>query len=268
MQPHHPRPCLLASPCSTGLGLDRPEVTFGRDVEILPMTFLYGETVVGNGAVIGPNTRVTDSSIAENAVVDASVVLEARVGPRAKVGPVSYLRAGTVLEADSKAGTCVEIKKSTVGEGSKVPHLSYIGDTTIGKNVNVGAGSITCNYDGEKKHVTRIDDGAIGSDTMLVAPVTIGERLSCGGGAPSRVMCLLVRWRLSALSRSLSTDGPNAGGRAKAKTKSEDPQARGQGTERTRRCPKRVSACWCLPGRVIPSSPKESRGTWASNLAT
>jgi bifunctional UDP-N-acetylglucosamine pyrophosphorylase/glucosamine-1-phosphate N-acetyltransferase len=161
-----------------------PEVTFGRDVEIMPMTFLYGETVVGNGAVIGPNTRVTDSSIAENAVVDASVVLEAEVGPRAKVGPVSYLRAGTVLEADSKAGACVEIKKSTVGEGSKVPHLSYIGDTTIGKNVNVGAGSITCNYDGEKKHATRIDDGAfIGSDTMLVAPVTIGEKAVTAAGS-------------------------------------------------------------------------------------
>ena len=105
-------------------------------------------------------------------------------GPRVKVGPVAYLRAGTVLEADSKAGSCVEIKKSTVGEGSKVPHLSYIGDATIGKNVNVGAGSITCNYDGFAKHATAIGDGAfVGSDTMLVAPVTVGEGAITAAGS-------------------------------------------------------------------------------------
>jgi bifunctional UDP-N-acetylglucosamine pyrophosphorylase/glucosamine-1-phosphate N-acetyltransferase len=161
-----------------------PGVVIGRDVELLPMTFLFGETVVGDRVVVGPNARLTDARIAEDAVVDASIVVSATVGPHASVGPVSYLRAGTVLEANSKAGACVEIKKSTVGEGSKVPHLSYIGDTTIGKNVNIGAGSITCNYDGERKHPTVIGDGAfIGSDTMLVAPVTVGEGAVTAAGS-------------------------------------------------------------------------------------
>ncbi len=161
-----------------------PDVRVGRDVELLPMTFALGQTTIGDRAVIGPNARLIDSTIAEGATVDASVVVGADVGRDATVGPVSYLRAGAVLEAGSKAGACVEIKKSIVGEGSKVPHLSYIGDTTIGKNVNVGAGTITCNYDGEKKHETHIEDGAfIGSDTMLVAPVTIGEGAVTAAGS-------------------------------------------------------------------------------------
>lgn len=152
-----------------------PAVEIGRDTEILPMTFLMGETRIGSGVTLGPDTRVTDSAIGDGAIVDSSVVVEAEVGEGAKVGPVAYLRPGAVLGKNSKAGTCVEIKKSTVGEGSKVPHLSYIGDATIGAGVNVGAGTITCNYDGFAKHKTVIEDGAfIGSDTMLVAPVTIG----------------------------------------------------------------------------------------------
>jgi len=161
-----------------------PDVQIGRDVEIEPMTFLMGDTRVGDGAVLGPNTRVTDSVVGEGAVVDSSVVISAVVGPRATVGPVAYLRPGAVLETGSKAGTCVEIKNSVVGEGSKVPHLSYIGDATIGRDVNVGAGTITCNYDGVHKHPTVIGDGAfIGSDTMLVAPVRIGEGAITGAGS-------------------------------------------------------------------------------------
>ena len=161
-----------------------PDVRLGRDVELRPMTFLLGETSVGDRAIIGPGTRLTDAEVAQDAVVDASVVVSAKVGPGVSVGPVAYLRAGTVLEAGSKAGACVEIKKSTVGEGSKVPHLSYIGDTTIGAGVNVGAGSITCNFDGREKHATRIEDGAfIGSDTMLVAPVTVGEGAVTAAGS-------------------------------------------------------------------------------------
>jgi len=161
-----------------------PHVELGRDVELLPMTFLLGRTLVGDGVRIGPSSRVTDSVIEEGAVVDASVVLGAHVGPGATVGPVAYLRPGARLEAGSKAGTCVEIKNSVVGEGSKVPHLSYIGDATIGRDVNVGAGSITCNYDGERKFPTTIGDGAfIGSDTMLVAPVEIGAGAITGAGS-------------------------------------------------------------------------------------
>ena len=161
-----------------------PYVTLGRDVELLPMTFLAGTTTVGDRAIIGPGTRITDSVIAEDAVVDASVVIGAHVGPGASVGPVSYLREGAVLEERSKAGACVEIKKSVIGPGSKVPHLSYIGDATIGAGVNIGAGSITCNYDGFSKNPTVIGDGAfIGSDTMLVAPVTIGAGAVTAAGS-------------------------------------------------------------------------------------
>jgi bifunctional UDP-N-acetylglucosamine pyrophosphorylase/glucosamine-1-phosphate N-acetyltransferase len=161
-----------------------PDVALGRDVELLPMTFLFGTTTVGDRAVIGPNARLTDATIAEDALVDASVVTRATVGPGAKVGPVAYLRQGTVLEALSKAGSCVEIKNSTVGRGSKVPHLSYIGDATIGEGANVGAGAITCNYDGADKHRTVIGDGAfIGSDTMLVAPVNVGARAVTAAGS-------------------------------------------------------------------------------------
>lgn len=161
-----------------------PDVRIGRDVELLPMTTLLGSTFVDTGAVLGPNTRVTDSSIGAGAVVDSSVLVGAQVGPGASVGPVSYLRPGAVLEARAKAGACVEIKNSVVGEGSKVPHLSYIGDATIGRDVNVGAGSITCNYDGVRKHPTTIGDGVfVGSDTMLVAPVHIGDAAVTGAGS-------------------------------------------------------------------------------------
>lgn len=152
-----------------------PGVEIGQDTEVLPMTSLMGKTSIGSGAVLGPNTRVTDSVIGDRAVVDSSVVVDAKIKAGATVGPVAYLRPGAVLEPRAKAGTCVEIKNSIIGEGSKVPHLSYIGDAHIGVGVNVGAGTITCNYDGSMKHGTIIGDGAfIGSDTMLVAPVTIG----------------------------------------------------------------------------------------------
>lgn len=161
-----------------------PHVVMGRDIVLEPMTFLMGSTEVADGARLGPNTRVTDSWIGPDAVVDSSVVVEARVGEGASVGPVAYLRPGAVLEARAKAGTSVEIKKSVIGEGSKVPHLSYIGDATIGVGVNIGAGTITCNYDGVHKHQTIVEDGAfIGSDTMLIAPVRIGEGAVIGAGS-------------------------------------------------------------------------------------
>jgi len=161
-----------------------PAVTIGRDVVIEPMTRLDGATTVGEGAHIGPSTRVSDSEIGIGATVDQSVVREARIGERATVGPNSFLRPGTVLAVGARVGSFVEVKNSTIGEGSKVPHLSYMGDATIGTNVNVGAGSITCNYDGRHKHPTVIGDGAfIGSDTMLVAPVEIGAGAITGAGS-------------------------------------------------------------------------------------
>lgn len=116
--------------------------------------------------------------------MDETVAVEAQVDDGATCGPRAYLRPAAHLCEGAKAGTHVEIKKSTVGKGSKVPHLSYIGDTTIGEDVNIGAGSITCNYDGRKKHATTIGDGAfIGSDTMMVAPVNIGAGAIIGAGS-------------------------------------------------------------------------------------
>lgn len=161
-----------------------PGVEIGRDVVLEPMTQVTGTTSIGDRAHIGPNCRIEDSVIAEGARIDSSVVLSAKVGSEAAVGPFAYLRPGAVLEHGAKAGTCVEIKNSTVGENSKVPHLSYIGDATIGRDVNVGAGTITCNYDGESKHRTTINDGAfLGSDTMLVAPVNIGRHAVTAAGS-------------------------------------------------------------------------------------
>lgn len=181
---------LLAGVTMTDPGLVwiGPDVRIGRDVEIWPMTFVMGDSRIGDGVTLGPDTRVTDSVIERGASVDSSVVVSATVGPDVVVGPRAYLRPGTVLEAGSRVGTSVEIKNSVVGAGSKVPHLSYIGDTVIGTDVNVGAGSITCNYDGHAKHRTEIGDGAfIGSDTMLVAPVRVGPgAVTAAGSAITR----------------------------------------------------------------------------------
>ncbi|GAB4277374.1 MAG: bifunctional UDP-N-acetylglucosamine diphosphorylase/glucosamine-1-phosphate N-acetyltransferase GlmU [Coriobacteriia bacterium] len=177
---------MLAGVTMTAPGLVwvSPGVSVGRDVVLEPMTFLAGSTVVEDGAHVGPNCRIVDSRVGERARVDSSVVLGAEVGPDANVGPMAYLRPGTVLGEGAKAGTFVEMKKTIVGDGSKVPHLSYMGDASIGKAVNVGAGSITCNYDGFSKHGTTIGDGAfIGSDTMFVAPVTVGPGAVIGAGS-------------------------------------------------------------------------------------
>ena len=161
-------------------------VTAGADTVLRPHTFLEGDTHIGTGCTIGPSSRLVDTQVDDGAEVTFSVVKQARIGPGVTVGPFTSLRPGTRLLAKAKAGSFVEMKATTVGAGSKVPHLSYMGDTEIGEGVNVGAGTITCNYDGETgvKSRTRIDDGVlIGSDTMLVAPVTVGEGAITGAGA-------------------------------------------------------------------------------------
>ena len=161
-----------------------PDVAIGRDVELWPQTYLLGATSVGEDSVIGPNTRLTDTQVGRACRVDETVAIEARIDDGATTGPRAYLRPGAHLCEGAKAGTHVEIKKSTVGAGSKVPHLSYIGDATIGAGVNIGAGSITCNYDGKRKWPTTIGDGAfIGSDTMMVAPVNIGAGAVVGASS-------------------------------------------------------------------------------------
>jgi bifunctional UDP-N-acetylglucosamine pyrophosphorylase/glucosamine-1-phosphate N-acetyltransferase len=146
--------------------------------------YLSGTTTVAAGAVVGPDVDASDSTIGPDARVRFSVLDQADVGRGATVGPYAYLRPGAVLKDGAKAGTYVEIKASVVGKGSKVPHLSYIGDTEIGEDSNIGAATVTVNYDGTNKHRTKIGDRVhIGSDTMLVAPVTIGDDAVTGAGS-------------------------------------------------------------------------------------
>ena len=159
-------------------------VRIGRDTIIMPMAHITGETTIDKGCTIGPCTTVNDSTIAEDCDVQYSVIDGCEIEAGANVGPFSRLRPVCRLGPDSKAGTFVEMKKTTVGRGSKVPHLSYMGDAQIGEDTNVGAGSITCNYDGENKFPTRIGDRSfIGSDTMMVAPVEIGDDAVTGAGS-------------------------------------------------------------------------------------
>ena len=160
------------------------DVTVAAGARIYPDVYLEGETSVGADAEVGPNVHATDTIIAEGAVVRWAVMDRAVVGRDANVGPFTHLRPGTELKEGSKAGEFVGIKNSTVGKGSKVPHLAYVGDTEIGEGSNIGAGTVTVNYDGFEKHRTRIGDRVrIGSDTMLVAPVEIGDDAYTGAGS-------------------------------------------------------------------------------------
>lgn len=182
---------LLRGHMDSGVTFVLPETTYlavdveiGRDTVVLPNCFLEPETSVGVGARIGPGVRLSKTRIGHGAEVSYSVLRDCEIGAKAQVGPYCSLRPGTVLRDGAKAGTFVEIKNSDVGAGSKVPHLSYMGDAVIGEDVNVGAGSITCNYDGIQKHRTIIEDGAfLGSDTMLIAPVSIGKGAATGAGS-------------------------------------------------------------------------------------
>lgn len=161
-----------------------PDVTIESDVTIYPNVQLYGATTIKEGTVIGSNTRLMNTIVGRDCNIEETIAIDATLDDHATAGPRAYLRPGAHLCEHAKAGTHVEIKKSTVGKNSKVPHLSYIGDTTIGEDVNIGAGSITCNYDGYNKHATKIGDGTfIGSDTMMVAPVEIGRDAVIGAGS-------------------------------------------------------------------------------------
>ena len=161
-----------------------PDAVIEQDVELLPMTFVLGNSSVGSGTIVGPNSRLKNTVVGRNCVIDETVAIGAVIDDDCNCGPRAYLRPEAHLCRGAKAGTHVEIKKSTIGEGSKVPHLSYIGDATLGSNVNIGAGSITCNYDGKHKWPTTIgDDSFIGSDTMMVAPVNIGTNVTIGAGS-------------------------------------------------------------------------------------
>ncbi len=162
-------------------------VTLAEDVEILPGTQLKGATLVQAGAIIGPDTTLVDTEVGAGATVKRTDATLAVIGANASVGPFAYLRPGTYLGADGKIGTFVETKNSTIGAGSKVPHLSYIGDTEIGEHTNIGAGAITANYDDLEKHRTRIGSHVhSGSHNVFVAPVTVGDGAKTGAGTVVR----------------------------------------------------------------------------------
>ncbi len=174
-----------------GVKIVDPDRTYiDSEVEIAPGAIIYpgvhleGATKVGANAQVGPDVLARDSEIGDDALVWYSVLRSAVVGSHCEVGPYASLRAGTVLADRSKVGTFVETKNAKLGEGAKAPHLTYLGDATVGSGTNIGAGTITCNFDGYEKHATVIgDDVFIGSDTMLVAPLTIGDRAITGAGS-------------------------------------------------------------------------------------
>ncbi len=163
------------------------EVEIAADARIEPGTSLHGQTSVGAGSTVGPLSTLIDTSLGEGVVVPHSYLVECDVRDGAQVGPFAYLRPGALLEPGAKAGTFVEVKNSSIGEGAKVPHLAYVGDAEIGAGSNLGAGTITANYDGFRKHRTVVGENArVGVDTMLIAPVEVGDSAYTGAGAVIR----------------------------------------------------------------------------------
>ncbi|MEF9904392.1 bifunctional UDP-N-acetylglucosamine diphosphorylase/glucosamine-1-phosphate N-acetyltransferase GlmU [Streptomyces sp. P9-A2] len=159
-------------------------VTFEQDVVVHPGTQLHGSTHLAEGCAVGPNARLTDTRVGAGARVDNTVSVGAEIGPEATVGPYAYLRPGTRLGRKGKIGTYVETKNASIGEGSKVPHLSYVGDATIGDFSNIGAASVFVNYDGQDKHHTSVGSHCrTGSDNMFVAPVTVGDGAYTAAGS-------------------------------------------------------------------------------------
>ena len=175
-----------------GVTIVDPETTYisdsasiGRDTIVYPNTYIYGETTIGSGCRVGPSAYIEDSRIGDDVEIRfSSYLVGCRVENGVVMGPFCHLRPEARIEKGAKIGNFVEIKKSRIGTGSKVPHLSYVGDADIGEGVNIGAGTITCNYDGVNKHITVVEDGAfIGSDTMLVAPIRVGAGATTAAGS-------------------------------------------------------------------------------------
>ncbi len=162
-----------------------PEVKIGMDTIINPNTYIYGKTNIGESCMIGPSVYIEDSDLGDKVEVKfSSYLTNCKIENGVTLGPFCHLRPEAHIAENAKIGNFVEIKKSKIGVGSKVPHLSYVGDATVGDNVNIGAGTITCNYDGVDKHQTIIEDNVfIGSDTMLVAPVRIGKEATTAAGS-------------------------------------------------------------------------------------
>jgi bifunctional UDP-N-acetylglucosamine pyrophosphorylase / glucosamine-1-phosphate N-acetyltransferase len=171
----------VADPAATWIDAD---VEIEPDAVIEPGTALRGRTRVGRGSVVGPHTTLIDSILGADVTAPHSYLVQCEVAEGSQVGPFAHLRPGATLRKGAKAGAFVEIKGSEIGEGAKVPHLSYVGDAEVGAGSNIGAGTVTVNYDGFRKHRTKIGERArIGSDTMLVAPVSVGDDAYTGAGS-------------------------------------------------------------------------------------
>jgi bifunctional UDP-N-acetylglucosamine pyrophosphorylase/glucosamine-1-phosphate N-acetyltransferase len=173
---------VVDDPSSTLLG---PEVVVEAGAHLRPFTILEGRTLVREGAVVGPFVRLEDVEVGAGArILDHCLLRECVVGEKASVGPFSHVRPDTRIGVEARVGNFVELKKTQLGDGSRAAHLSYLGDASVGPGVNIGAGTITCNYDGMRKHPTCIEAGAfVGSDSVLVAPVTVGEGAYVGAGS-------------------------------------------------------------------------------------
>ncbi|WP_096156073.1 bifunctional UDP-N-acetylglucosamine diphosphorylase/glucosamine-1-phosphate N-acetyltransferase GlmU [Bacillus sp. FJAT-45066] len=160
------------------------DTLIGRDTIVYPGTSIEGKTVIGEDNVIGPNTEIKNSKIGNNTNIKQSVIHESEVGNEVNIGPFAHVRPDSVIGNEVKLGNFVEVKKATFGDGSKASHLSYIGDAEVGKDVNIGCGSITVNYDGKKKYLTKIEDGVfVGCNSNLVAPVTVGKGAYVAAGS-------------------------------------------------------------------------------------
>jgi bifunctional UDP-N-acetylglucosamine pyrophosphorylase/glucosamine-1-phosphate N-acetyltransferase len=174
----------VVDPSSTYVDAD---VRIGRDTVLDPMTILRGTTRIGEGCRVGPSTTLIDARLGDGVTILNAHVVDAELQDGVTVGPFAYLRPGTVLRTGAKAGTFVELKNSDIGEGTKVPHLSYLGDADVGPGTNIGAANVTANYDGVRKHRTRIGAGVKSSvDTTFVAPVQVGDHAWTGAGAVVR----------------------------------------------------------------------------------
>lgn len=171
----------MIDPASTFIDED---VTIGRDTTIYPFTIIGANSIIGKNCLIGPSSQLYAAQIDDNVEIISSRIESSRVRSGAKIGPFSRLRPGCDIGEGAEVGNFSELKQSTVGPGSKVHHLGYLGNTTLGEKVNIGAGTITCNYDGKKKHATEIGNHAfIGSNTLIVAPITIGDNALTGAGS-------------------------------------------------------------------------------------
>lgn len=171
----------IINPDNTYISAD---AEIGRDTVLQPGTMIEGKTVIGDGCTIGPNSQIVDSTIGDQTTIHSSVVLQSEIGSNTAIGPFAHIRPETSLGDSVRIGNFVEVKKSTLGDGSKAAHLSYIGDANVGSGVNFGCGTIVVNYDGKKKHVTTVEDDAfIGCNSNLIAPVTVGKGAYVAAGS-------------------------------------------------------------------------------------